>query len=74
MAFATDVATACERIGNTTYKAAIDTAVDTFEAAVKAQVVTAAGRTEADAAYVAIQEAILDVTRLIAEELADTTD
>jgi len=73
MTFAADVLAACAQIGNATAKTNVDAAADTFEAAIKAEVVTRVGRTETDAAYVAIQAAIVEICQLVASELADST-
>jgi len=72
--FADRVAAAVLPIGNTTYRTNIDTAVDTFEAAVKAEVITGASRTEEAGGWLDIQDKMIDITRMIASELADTSD
>ncbi len=60
-------------VGNATAKANVDSATDTYEAAIKAEVVTRVGRTATDAAYVDMQDKMIEMCQMIASELADST-
>jgi hypothetical protein len=73
MAWAADITAACLRCGTAQFRSDLETACNTFRTSLRTELITDASKTDGGAEVVAMEEAILDIAKMVSEMLADET-